>query len=282
MTEASTISLREKFKSLNGGISMCLNRLSDSLVAFGLDNFYQNAHDALTNSTDISTRNDWHFLRLGIESLGNENIEILTSSLKDPYTRLKALTEEHQQFVTSVEEAEKYWEVAAECARQQLAIWEPWAIKTEIAWKKSGAPWLHPSQFDSLLGLRVSMKIRSAKSLITSPQQLKKNLPSFNTNLKSIRNIISRTYLENELPNQSIVYDLDIAISNLMKHQRKFESLEKQENEISDKLTILEREYENQKKQLTTLLNNLPDTAQWALFLIFQKEYQNTSDVKKI
>lgn len=124
MTEATTISLVEHFNSINGGISMWLSRLLDYLVAHGLDEFYRSAHEESNYSPLMALRNDWHFLRLGIEGLGNDRLVTMITSLKEPFARIKKLDEEYQCCVESIEKAEEQWLVVAERAKRQLAIWE--------------------------------------------------------------------------------------------------------------------------------------------------------------
>ncbi|VVD29131.1 hypothetical protein [Paraburkholderia dioscoreae] len=282
MTEASTISLRERFDSLNGGISMWLSRFSDSLVEHGLDEFYRVAHEESKHAPEMAMRNDWHFLRTGIEGLGNEQLESVIASLKEPFARIGTLGEEYQRCAVSIEKSEEQWHVVAKRARQQLAVWEPWAIEAEIAWRKRSFPWTHVSGFDGLLRLQVSIDLRGASAEIESPQRLQRNLAFFETQFRAVRATISSAYLDEELPEESSVYDFDMGISDLMKQQTQVNELVNRKAEIAEELKCARDAYRAQKGPLNILLGQLPNTAQWALFRICRPDLREPSEVKQL
>lgn len=268
MTEASTICLLKHFNSINGGISMWLSRFSDYLVAHGLDEFYRSAYEESNHSPRIALRDDWHFLQRGIEGLGSERLKTLIASLKEPFARIRKLDEKYQCCAESIDKAEEQWLVFAERAKQQLAIWEPWAVKAEVRWRESSFPWTHVSGYDELLHLQVSFDLRGASRVLESPRRLQNNLAFFEKQIKGIRATISSAYLAKELPEESSVYKFDMALNELLNYQTQVNKLENQKAEIAEEFERARNAYWTQKEPLTILLSQLPDTAQWALFRI--------------
>lgn len=268
MIEVSTTSLREYFNSVNGGISMCLARFSDSLVEHGLNEFYRFANEVSNHSSESAMRNDWHFLRVGVEGVGNEGLESAIASLAEPFARIVRLGEEYQRYVVSVEKAEKQWQAAAERAKQELAVWEPWAVETEIEWRKRSFPWVCISGNDLSFRLQVSFALCGAIAELESPQRMQKNLPFFEARIKAIRATISRAYLDGGLPDESSVDGLDMALNDLMKHQIQVNKLVDRKAEIAEEFESAREAYCTQRGQLTILLSKVPDEAQWALFRI--------------
>lgn len=282
MTEASTISLWEHFNSLNGGISMWLSRFSDSLVEHGLDEFYRFADEASNHSPEIAMRNDWHFLRVGVKDVGNENLKSAIASLKEPFARIVRLGEEYQRSAVSIEKAEKQWQVAAERAKQELTIWEQWAVETEIKWRKRSFPWTHFPGGDGLLRLQVSLALRGAIAELESPQRMQKNLAFFEARIKSIRATISSAYLDGELPEESSVVNLDMALNDLIKQQTQVNELVDRKTKIAEEFECAREAYWTLKGSLTILLSQLPDTAQWALFRICRPDLCEPSTVEQL
>jgi len=268
MTEASTINLQEHFNSLNGGVSMWLSRFSDLLVVHELDEFYRAAHEVSNHSPEMALRDHWHFFRLGIEGLGNERLKSLIASLKEPFALIGRLYEEHQRCAESIEKVEELWNIAAEKTKQQLDVWEPWAVETEIRRRKRSFPFAYNSDFDLQLRFNVSLELSGAIAEIESPQRLQKNLAFFETRIKGIKATISNAYLDEDLPAESSVYTFDMTLNNLMKHQMQVNELANRMAEITEKRKCAEDTYQTKKVPLTILLGELPSTAQWALFRI--------------
>lgn len=264
MTEVSTKSLREYFHCINGGITMCRSRLSNYLVEQGLDGYYRAAHEISNHSPSITLRNDHHFLRLGVEALDSEKLRSCIAPLKELHAQIGKLDDEYRSCTENIKKAEEQWQVVAERAKHQLAVWIPWVIEAETTRIERSGPW----RGSELLRVIVSLNYDDSFKLIESPQQLQKNLAFFQKQTGSIRTTISTAYLANELPKEWSVYDLDMALDALLKHQAQLNELESRKVEVAEKVESAKNAYFIQKDQLDMLLCELSDIAQWALFLI--------------
>ncbi len=275
----STIYFQKRCNSPNGDISMWLSRFSDLLVVHGLDEFYRAAHEESNHSPEKALCDDWHFFRLGVEGLSHEKLKRVIASLKGPFALIERLGEEYRRCAESIEKVEEEWLIASEQVKQQLAVWEPWAVEAEIRWRKRSFPWTNVSGCDQLLLLQVSLTIRGAGAELESPQRLKENLSYFEARIKGIRATISDVYLNSNLPAASSVYCFDMTLNNLMKHQTQFNKLLNQKTEILEKLNLARDEYWTKKTPLAMLLDQLPDTAQRALFRICRPDLHESSVV---
>jgi hypothetical protein len=279
MKEIPTISLQDRFDSPNGGISMCLSRFSDWLVAHGLDEFYRVVSEESNRSPEMALPNDWHYLRRGVDGLGSSGLESTILSLKETFGRIGKLNEEYRHCEEFLEKAKEQWQVVADRARQQLAVWEPWAVAAESTWRRRSFPWNCTSGLDQFLQLRVSMEILGASAEIESPERLQRNLTFFETQIKGIQATISIAYVDEELPEDSSVVDFDHAIVDLMMHQTEVNKLASRKTEIAEEWKCARNAYWTQKRPLNVLLMQLPDTAQWALFRIFRTELREPSGI---
>lgn len=281
MTETSKFSLEYQFNSLNGGISMCIPRFSDSLVSHGLDEFYRFAHDKLEHSPCSKTREDWHFLRSGVEGLGSERLAAMIASLKAPRTQLETLSEEYRCCTTSIGKTEEQWHAASETARQQLAFWEEWAIEAEIKWQKNAFPWADVFGGDVLLRFSVLHDLGDTSGALVSSQRLQKNLDFFKKKVGVIQAKIASAYLASELPEGRSPYKFEMALKELLNVQKKIQMLENEKAEIAKKQECAWEMYRTNKKPLVDLLFQLPLTAQWALFIICREEFREHSYVEQ-
>lgn len=270
MTEALTISLQEQFKSPNGGISMCVQEFGDFLVEHGLDHFYQVADEKTNTSSEMTLHNHYHFLRIGVEFLGNERLKDVIVSLKKPFAKLIELREKCKRCNTSLEEAETQWLVVAEQAKQEVVKWRQWAFNAESSWRKNSGLFNSAYDRDSGFCLRIFFSFSGAEELLESHERLQKSLEYFEKIIKNIQATISKAYLKNELPEELRVGSLDMAINELMEHQKKFTKLMNQKAEAVRDFDGALDAYRTQKKPLTVLLSELPTDAQWALFNIYR------------
>lgn len=273
------ISLQQRFDSPNGGISMWLWNLSDFLAKHGIDEFYHIADDELRNSSETNLRNDWHYLRTGVESLDCASLEGIVATLKEPFAQIGAVEQKYASCVASIEKAMENWERVAERTRQQLAVWEHWAVEAEIS--RRTLPWRTTSRIGFVLRPKISIELGGAMTSIESPDRLQKNLAFFESRIDRIKGIISTAYIENELPEKYNVRDFDIAIRDLMKCQVHVIELESRKAEIVEKLKCAESVYRSQRKPLDILLSQLPKAAQWALFRICRPDLRNTADAEE-
>lgn len=269
--------LQKEFNDLNSGISMCLSCFADSLAEYGLDEFYRFAHGESSNhSSEAALKNDLHFLRLGMEGIGNELLNRAIALLKEASEQMVRLDEEYRCCSESITKAEEQWQAAAKRAKQQLVVWEAWVIEAEIRWRKRSFPWSYVSGGDRLLRLRVSFDLHGASAELESPQRLQKNLTHFETQIKKIQAAIPFAYINGELPEESSITNFYQALNDLKERQAKLIQLEKHKAGTAQEFNSAEKLYCDRRNFLTDLLRQLQDEAQWALFRIYHPDLRES------
>lgn len=270
MEQTSQIDINESFKSPNGGISMWLPYLAESLIQQGAVGLLEQMQQQLSLCEDRNEQNDGHFLIEGIKGIDQTKLERAVFELKEPYKQLLALYDDSQKCNEAVKNAESEWFPTAGKAKSQLKAWERWATETEIARRKQ-------LRWASMVDIRVHWMFTGATQLLGSPQEFRGNREYFTSKVEKIKRVISDSYITDALPQHLIPSDFYRAIEALEEHQRHVDDLVSKERQAFKKLENLQKSYLSKLPLLSNLLWEMPETAHWALFRICRPDLRTVS-----
>lgn len=269
--KAFAVDIRSQFDSLNGGISMCLPQLATYLVEHGIGEFLQRIQEESARTQDSKLQLDLHFLVKGVKSIDEAELENAIAFLREPYRQMKIVCSRHQQCVQSLEQAEHRWHSAAEKAKYQLEAWGQWAYETEDARSKK---WLFVGTAVPNFGLYFTF--RGGWDVLDAPQNLRSNFAYFKSRVDAIKDVISSSYIAEELPKNLSLFDLDRAIDSLEEHQEQVNQLSSAVIRASEEWKCVNDSYSSKRQQLLKLLWQMPEAAHWAVFRICRPDLRES------
>lgn len=265
MRETFPIDLDTAFHSINGGISMWIPRLADFLAEFGVGRLLEDLRIQVSQHTAGSMQNDCHFLMLGIDSIDRRALDNAIAPLKKSRQKMLDFSKEHEELKESLRDMQCQWLALSEKVKQYLALWVPWASRTEMARRQELLPWVVDPR---LMELTLRLDLSMIGSVFESPRELAHNIDYFNTKIEAIDRVISQAHRAGSLPNDLSVADFHGAIAELRKKQEEFNKITGQMTEIMRQWQLADGEYFAKRDNLLQLLWTMSADAQWSLFRI--------------
>lgn len=259
-----TVDTYEELTSFNGGITRSIHRFVDHLAQHGIDELFRTIQEK-ADLEDKSLKDDFRFLSKGIKTIDKTAFESAVAALQDTWQRMEDLAEEHEQCAESLTLAEAQWRETAERAKDQIEVWEKWANETEREERRNRG-----GERRVVANALPYFKRFPASPVLDSQEKFHANIQYFEKQFERLEGVLSQAYIAGNLPTDLSCSGLDAVIERLMDSYAKLIELQSADNKVSEKLEVIRKEYVSQEQTLLRLLWQMPESAHWALFRIYE------------